>query len=178
MNNKEFFIKSWQHEAAVTAKAIRALPSDIGKLTVQHHPSFRSPWELVNHMGPHGKECAQAATEGRMDLVNEGHFPLTGPTIYRSTEDAAKSVEDHSARLVEALNKVDDQTWDSKVIPVYWGPNKIFEMPLGTLCWTMHNDTIHHRGQLTSYYRTLGVKQPNLYGPTLEEEEAMMAKSN
>jgi uncharacterized damage-inducible protein DinB len=66
----------------------------------------------------------------------------------------------------------------NKVVPVYWGPMKLMEMPLMQACWMMHNDTIHHRGQLSSYYRILGVKQPGFYGPTAEEEEAMMAKNN
>jgi len=178
MTNKEFFINSWQHESGVSAKAIRSLPNDMNKLNTPHHPRFRSPWELVNHFGPHGKELLQAAVEGKSDLVNEGKFAMDGPTIYRSPEEAAKSIEDFSAKLVEALKNVDDNTWQTKVIPVYWNNNKLFEMPLMNYCWIMHNDVIHHRGQLSSYYRVLGVKQPNLYGPTLEDEEAMMAAHN
>src|SRR5207344_1637996 len=95
-----------------------------------HHPKTRTPWESVNHMGPHAKELAQAFSEGRIDLVNEGKFDIKGPNIYKSTEDAAKSVEEHSAKLIELAKKCDDNTWMTKVIPVYWGPTKIFEMPL------------------------------------------------
>jgi uncharacterized damage-inducible protein DinB len=120
----------------------------------------------------------QAITQGRMDLTNEGKFDLKGPSIYKNPEEAAKDVEANSAKLIEAAKQIDEDTWMSKVIPVYWGPNKIFEMPLMQLCWMMQNDTIHHRGQLTSYYRVLGITQPNVMGPTLEEEEAMMAKQN
>ena len=68
---------------------------------------------------------------------------------------------------------------------LYWAYNipfvnkpKIFEMPLFQICWTLLFDTIHHRGQLSSYYRVIGVAQPELYGPTYEVEEAMMAKAN
>ena len=178
MTNKEFFIKSWQRESAITAKAFRSLPNDLSKLTKQHHPKFRSPWEIVNHIGPHAKELSQAISEGRIDLVNEGKFDLKGPTIYKSPEDAAKSVEENSAMLVELAKKCDDNTWDTKQIPAFWGPMKIFELPLSQMCWAMHNDLIHHRGQLSSYYRIIGATQPEIYGPTTEMEEAMMAKSN
>ena len=61
------------------------------------------------------------------------------------------------------------------MIPVYWGPMKIMELPLMQVCWMMLHDTVHHMGQLTSYYRIMGTEQPSLMGPTLEEEEAMMA---
>jgi uncharacterized damage-inducible protein DinB len=178
MTNKEFFINSWQRDHASTAKAFRSLPNDMSKLNQTHHPKFRSPWEIVNHIGPHAKEIAQALSEGRMDLVNEGKFDMNGPNIYKSPEDAAKDVEMYSTKLIELVKNTDDNTWMTKQIPVYWGPMKIMEMPLMQVCWMMLNDIIHHRGQLTSYYRMLGIAQPNVMGPTLEEEEAMMAKAN
>ena len=178
MTNKEFFINSWQRDNAITAKAIRSLPNDMKKLTFKHHEKFRSSWELVNHIGPHAKELAQAAAEGKMDLVNEGHFPLDGPTIYKNTEDAAKDVETNSSTLIDRLKNYSDSDWETKNIPVYWGKMKIMEMPMMQVCWMMLFDTIHHRGQLTSYYRPIDIVQPSLMGPTLEEEEAMMAKMN
>jgi uncharacterized damage-inducible protein DinB len=45
-------------------------------------------------------------------------------------------------------------------------------------CYIMLFDTIHHRGQLSSYYRPIDATQPNLMGPTAEDEEARMAKQN
>ncbi|MEO8149793.1 MAG: DinB family protein [Bacteroidia bacterium] len=178
MTNKEFFINSWQRDAVVTAKAFRSLPDDMSKLNFTHHKNFRSPWEIVNHVGPHAKELSQAIAEGRLDLTNEGKFDLAGPNIYKSCEDAAKDVEANSTKLADLAAKCDEDTWMNKIIPVYWGPNKIFEMPLFQLCWAMLFDTVHHRGQLTSYYRIVGATQPELMGPTYEVEEAMFAKAN
>ena len=178
MTNKEFFITSWQRDAAITAKSFRSLPTDSKKLNQHHHENFRSPWEIVNHIGPHAKELAQAAAEGKMDLVNEGKFPLDGPNIYKSTEAAAKDVETNTAKLIELLKTCSESDWTTKKIPTFWGPMKVFEMTLMETCWTMLFDSVHHRGQLTSYYRPIGVTQPNLMGPTFEEEMAMMAKQN
>ena len=176
MTNQDFFISSWERISKSTAKGFRSLPNDLNKLTTQrHHPKFRTPWELVNHIGPHAKEMHQAVTEGRMDLINEGKFDIHGPTIYKTTEEAAKAVEEYSAKLIDAVKKCDDNTWESKLTPIYWGPMKIADLPLMQACWMMLNDTIHHIGQLTSYYRILGTDQPSLMGPTSEEEDAMMA---
>jgi len=110
--------------------------------------------------------------------VNEGLFDLNGSTIYKSLEAAANDVETSAILLADLVSKCDDKTWTTKIIPVYWNGNKIFETKLMDLAWTLYKDSIHHRGQLSSYYRNLGVTQPNLFGPTTEEEEAMMAKAS
>jgi uncharacterized damage-inducible protein DinB len=178
MTNQDFFIASWQRDAAITAKAIRSLPNDKAKLNEQHHPNFRSPWEIVNHIAPHAREMAQGLSEGRMDLVNEGKFPLDGPNIYKDCEAAAKDLETNTAKLIELVKKCSDSDWTSKKVPVYWGAMKIMEFTMMEICWMFLFDSVHHRGQLSSYYRPIGVTQPNLMGPTLEEEMAMMAKQN
>src|SRR5205814_9375153 len=124
MTNKEFFIQSWKRDSAVTAKAFRSLPADMEKLNMKHHPMFRSPWELVNHIGPHGGEVSQAFAEGKSDLINEGLFDLASPSIYKSLEEAAKDVETASAKVTELAEKCDDTAWTTKIIPVYWNGNK------------------------------------------------------
>jgi uncharacterized damage-inducible protein DinB len=177
MTNKEFFINTWQRESGVTTKAFRSLPNDIAKLNTKHHPKFRSPWEIVNHVAPHARELHQAVTEGKIDLVNEGQFDLKGPNIFKDVETAAKSSEEYTAKLIDSLNNVDENTWMTKPVPVYWGTMKIMDSTLMQICWTLLLDTVHHRGQLTSYYRLVGAVQPDLYGPTAEMEDAMMSKS-
>src|SRR6185295_10905249 len=136
-----------------------------------------SPWHIVNHIGPHAEELCQSIKEGRLDLTNEGQFDLKAPHIYKSPEEAAKDVEENSAKLIALVKTCDDKTWETKNVDVYWGPQNIFSSPLMNLCWTMLHDTIHHRGELASYYRVIGVTQPNIMGPTAEEEDAMMAKA-
>jgi uncharacterized damage-inducible protein DinB len=41
--------------------------------------------------------------------------------------------------------------------------------------WGFLFDTVHHRGQLSTYYRQMGVRNPSIYGPTAETIEEMMA---
>ena len=178
MTNKEFFINNWIEESKVTARAFRSFPTEPSKLNYKHHPKSRSPWEILNHIGPHGKEIYQGITTDRVDLINEGQFDLKGPNIYKDPEAAAKDVEDYSQKVVDSLRKLDDDTWANKKLPVYWGPVKIMEMPLMNFAWMMYNDMIHHRGQLSTYYRPLGIQHPSLHGPTAEEEDAMMARNN
>src|SRR4051794_801937 len=111
MTNKEFFITNWQRESGVTSKAFRSLPNDIAKLNTKHHPKFRSPWEIVNHVAPHARELHQAVTEGKIDLVNEGQFDLKGPNIFKDVETATKSSEEYTAKFIDSLKDIDENTW-------------------------------------------------------------------
>ncbi len=48
--------------------------------------------------------------------------------------------------------------------------NPIFTMPkIGVLRTMVMNHVIHHRAQLTVYYRLNGVPVPALYGPSADE---------
>ena len=49
---------------------------------------------------------------------------------------------------------------------------------MSAIFWTVMHDIIHHRGQLSTYYRHMGVRNPNIYGPTAEDMEEMKAKAN
>ena len=52
------------------------------------------------------------------------------------------------------------------------GGHKIFTMPRAACIRTMVlNHIIHHRAQLTVYYRLLGIPVPGLYGPSADETE-------
>ena len=83
-----------------------------------------------------------------------------------------------SAVVIDLLGACSEEDWMNKQIEVFWGPMKIMTQSLMQTCWMFHFDTVHHLGQLTSYYRVIGTTQPSLMGPTAEEEEAMMAKAN
>lgn len=59
------------------------------------------------------------------------------------------------------------------------GGHKIFTMPRAACIRTMVlNHVIHHRAQLTVYYRLLGIPVPGLYGPSADETESTAASAN
>jgi len=70
----------------------------------------------------------------------------------------------------EALAKVTDdqmkETWT-----LTWNGNVIFSMPrYEVLRISCFNHVVHHRAQLTTYFRLLGVPVPGLYGPSADEK--------
>lgn len=59
------------------------------------------------------------------------------------------------------------------------GGHKIFTMPRVACVRSMVlNHIIHHRAQLTVYYRLLGIPVPGLYGPSADETESSAASAN
>ncbi|MFI5098837.1 MAG: DinB family protein, partial [Candidatus Acidiferrales bacterium] len=56
------------------------------------------------------------------------------------------------------------------------GGKEVFTLPriacIRSMCL---NHMIHHRGQLTMYYRQLGIPVPGLYGPSADETQASTA---
>ncbi|HUI50194.1 MAG TPA: DinB family protein [Terriglobales bacterium] len=56
------------------------------------------------------------------------------------------------------------------------GGHKIFTMPrVACIRGMVLNHIIHHRAQLTVYYRLLGIPVPGLYGPSADEAEPSAA---
>lgn len=167
MTNKEFFIQTWQDEMKITASAVRALPEDMDKLNYRSDEKARSAAELIGHMLPHVEAICNATDSFK--LIEE-----SGKT-FTSVEEAALYTEKYASLLAEKLKATDDKTWDEQIVEFHFDGNKLFEYPMGNMFWMFLFDIIHHRGQLSTYYRHMGVRNPQIYGPTAEDMEAFMA---
>ena len=166
MTNKEFFQQCWKSEVAPTIVALKALPS-ADKLGYKPAEKNRTAKQLVDHFVSHVEDLIEGVETGVINHRVMADFP--------SAENAIAVFEAGSDKLIALLDNVDDKTWDEKNVPMLIFGNKIFEHPLGQMCWMFLFDIIHHRGQLSTYYRPMGAVQPNIYGPTAEMVEAMMA---
>lgn len=170
MTNKEFFIQTWQSEMKKTAGAVRALPEDMSKLSYKCNEKSRSAAELIGHMLPHAESICMA-TDAFIASEKSGK-------TYESIEDAAAYFEKYANLLVEKLQFTSDKAWEEQIVDFYLDGNKLFAYPMSSMYWMMMFDIIHHRGQLSTYYRNMGVKNPNIYGPTAEDMEAMLSSKN
>jgi uncharacterized damage-inducible protein DinB len=170
MTNKEFFIQTWLSELKKTAGAVRALPADSSKLSYRCNAKARSAAEIIGHMLPHAESICNATERF---IAAE----VTGKT-FNTVEDAALYFEKYAMLLVEKLQATDDITWNEKIVEFYLDGMRLFSYPMGSMFWMMMFDIIHHRGQLSTYFRNMGVRNPQIYGPTAEDKEAMMADKN
>ena len=168
MTNKEFFQQCWKNEVTPTITALKALP-EAEKLVYKPAEKNRTAKQLVDHFVSHVEDLIEGVETGIINHRIMADFP--------SIDKAIETFEKGSDQLIGLLNKVDDKTWDEKKVPMIIFGNSVGEHPLGQTCWMFLFDLIHHRGQLSTYYRPMGAVQPSIYGPTAEMVEAMMAKN-
>lgn len=166
MTHKEFFIRTWNHEMEITVRALKALPEG-EVLQYRYQPKSRTVKELVDHFVSHAEDLAEAAGDGVLN------HRITAS--YDSVAAAIEALKTESARFISLLQKTSDADWNNKDITMYVFGQDFGTLKLGDRCWQFLLDVIHHRGQLSTTYRHLGVTQPSVYGPTAEMVEAMMA---
>ncbi len=169
MSNKQFFQQCWKAEVAPTIIALKALPG-AEKLSYKPAEKNRTAKQLVDHFVSHTEDLIEAVETGVLN-----HRVLAD---YPTTEKAIEVFEKESDRLVSLLDNVDEATWNDKNIPMLVFGNKFGEQTLAKTCWMFLFDLIHHRGQLSTYYRPMGAVQPAIYGPTAEMVEAMMKQQS
>jgi len=167
MTNKEFFIQTWQNEMKSTLSAVRGLPTDMSKLSYKCNEKARSAAEIIGHMLPH----AEAICNATDTFIAKEEYSKK----YESIEDAALYFEKYAKLLVEKLKATSDETWDNQIVEFQLAGHKLFAYPMTNMFWMFMFDIIHHRGQLSTYYRHMGVRNPSIYGPTAEDIEAMAA---
>jgi len=68
-----------------------------------------------------------------------------------------------------ALTVMADAAWDDIPAKFLAGDEVIMEMPRRDLGWLMLFDSIHHRGQLSTYLRPMGSTVPGIYGPSADD---------
>ena len=170
MTNKEFFIQTWQAEMKRTAGAVRALPADMTKLNYKCDEKARSAADIIGHILPH----AEALTNAVDSFIA---IEQTGKQ-YKSIEEAALYFEKYASLLVDKLNATNDKIWNEQIVEFHLNGNNLFAYPMSNMFWMFMFDIIHHRGQLSTYYRHMGVRNPQIYGPTAEDMEAMAVAQN
>jgi len=171
MSNREFFIQTWQSEMQTTLNAIKGLPEDKDSWTYKCNEKSRTAAAIIGHMLPHAEVISNATQTG---IADEHSMPYQ----FRSVEEAAAYFEKWASLTTEKLHMMDDTAWDEKIIDFQVDGTSFYKLPMSKFCWMLLFDIIHHRGQLSTYYRNMGVRNPNIYGPTAEDMEAMMAASN
>jgi uncharacterized damage-inducible protein DinB len=168
MTNKDFFIQTWRSEMQRTLNAINGLQTDMAKLSYHCDEKARSAAALLGHMLPHAEIMCVAE---QCFIAQEKSVPK----IFDSKEDAAAYFTQYATLLADKLSNVDDATWESQIIDFRLDGQSLFAYPMSNTFWLLLFDIIHHRGQLSTYYRHMGVRNPPIYGPTAEDVEAMMA---
>jgi len=109
------------------------------------------------------------------------YAPVTGPSWQppkiENRNDVLEVFDKEAADARAALANISDAEM-LKSWKLLAGGTEIFAMPrVAVIRGVVMNHLIHHRAQLTVYYRLLGVPVPGLYGPSADEQQSNAAGS-
>ena len=158
MSEKDRFAATLEQEAKTTLKILKAYPADQLALKpgAASKPAGEIAWMLVlNQM------VVDPTLRG--DLKPGGFPPVPG-SMKEIIATFEQSHRDAMSKLAKAAESDLDLTLK---LPV--GPKQIADVRRGDALWMFLFDSIHHRGQLSVYFRVAGAKLPSIYGPTADE---------
>jgi len=164
LSEREFFIQRWEQEHPAFVRVFKALPAD--RLDYRPHPRSRSAGELLAFL--------VSAQPGWIELCK------SPKSVYRSMrwhepgrfgdrdEMVATYESDHAALAVQ-LRSLDNDGWNAQAWMVRGTQEILLRNTVGGLLWIGLFDSVHHRGQLSTYIRPMGGKVPSIYGPSADD---------
>jgi uncharacterized damage-inducible protein DinB len=157
------YLGTLKNESRITKKIIEAVPAD----RCEHRPDpvSKSAIELARHI---------AAADNRFleGVVNGVFEPSAGaiPESVKTPAEIGRWYEEQFAKNFEALTKL---TGEQLVKIVDF--RGMFQRPaIAFIVLGLHH-TVHHRGQLSSYLRSMGAKVPSIYGESYDDAQARKA---
>lgn len=157
------YLGSLKNESRTTKKVLLAVPAE--KCEHRPDPISKSAIELVRHI---------AVAENRfLETVINGVFDANAsalPEAVKSPQEVAAWYEQRFAKNFDALTKL---TGDQLVKMVDF--RGLFQRPAVSFVMLGMVHTIHHRGQLSSYLRSMGAKVPSIYGESYDDAQARKA---
>jgi len=165
MSMIEPLLMEMEQEAAATRRLLARVPAD--KLGWKPHPKARTLGELAAHIATVPRGLSELLQQ---ESYEAGPRPESEP---ESTEALLALFDESMAVAKTNLAKFSDDD-----LKANWsltrGGQPIFTMPRAAVIRTVVlNHIYHHRGQLSTYLRTLDVPLPSVYGPTADENPFM-----
>jgi len=150
-------------ESRTTRKILDAVQAD--KCEYRPDAISKSAIELARHI---------AAADNRfLETVINGVFDTNSAMIPENVKTPAQVAawyEERYSKNYEALSKVSGEQL-VKIVDF----RGLFQRPAVTFLITGLHHTIHHRGQLSSYLRSMGAKVPSIYGESYDAAQARKA---
>ena len=154
MTNLDFFKACMANELKATYDIIAALPAD--KMGYKPHENSRTAYEIAEHIIAHACDFKVALTESACDELFTHAYD--GPL------DGADHLKKYWDNAMDILNNMDENEWNIEQVELLVHGQSFMKMPRANLMWMFLFDVIHHRGQLSTYIRPMGGKNPAVYG--------------
>jgi uncharacterized damage-inducible protein DinB len=165
MSIAQSLLAEFDMEMAKTRHTLERLPED--KLDWTPDPKSMTMGRLAAHVAEMPGWAAMTLQTDELDVAAGSYVPLVAKSREHVLEIADRNVKVAREAIVAASDADFMKPWTLKA-----GERVFFTMPKAAVIRGMvMNHTIHHRGQLTVYYRMTGVPVPALYGPSADEQE-------
>lgn len=154
MTNLQFFKGCMNNELNGTLALIKSLPSD--NLNYSPHPVNRTAYQITEHILAHLVDLKTIVENGICDETLS--YDFNGP------EDAVNKLDQLWKAASASLDNLSDEAWENEPVELTISGKPFVTLPRFQMMWFFFFDIIHHRGQLSSYVRPMGGKNPAIYG--------------
>jgi uncharacterized damage-inducible protein DinB len=147
----------WQGEFPATVRVLSAV-SDTNR-DYRPHDRSRSAWELTTHLA--------TSDIWFIDCIREGRFAFDAAKA-KQAEASFSTVRDvvsfYEATFPVKLKELSSMSGEQLTQSVdFFG---MMQMTRAQWIGFANNHSVHHRGQLSAYLRSMGCKVPDIYGPS------------
>ena len=158
MDEKALFLKFWDREAPATRKVISRIPQN--QSDYKPEPKSRNAREIAWVIVVEEKVLAEGLEKGTIEWQD-----LATP---ETVEEILATYDRNHEDLTKCLYGIDQSVWEKEFRFMYGD----YEISRGTgfhFAWEFLFDSVHHRGQLSTYLRPMGSTVPSIYGPSADE---------
>ena len=159
MSTPAFLQSLLTHERGLFGKVAGAVLED--GLEHRPDPKARCSRDLIEHMIGHNLDM--------VELIDDGVIHHRNQVPFDSLDGGLKQLDDSLGTVIDKLGSMDQDAW-METSKFYVGDDVIMEAPRQQLAWILFLDSVHHRGQLSTYLRPMGSKVPAIYGPSADDQ--------
>lgn len=172
MSIGQSMIGEFDQEMQNTRKVLERLPDE--KWSWKPHEKSGTVGWLAGHIATLPGWLTMTINTEELDYA-----PVNGPAYQppkiENRQQALANFDKEVGEARAALASVSDQEM-MKGWKLLAGGQEIFTMPrIACIRGFVMNHLIHHRAQLTVYYRLLNIAVPGMYGPSADETQASSA---
>ena len=154
MSNLIFFKTVFESELKATSEIISALPFE--NIHYRPHERSRSAYEISEHIIAHAFDFSVILNNSICDEC------LVMP--FSSSQEGTVKLEEYWNETSSLLNDYNEDRWNNEMVELQISGNPLLSLPRANMMWFFLFDIIHHRGQLSTYIRPMGGKNPAVYG--------------
>ena len=152
MDEHARFIEFWTNESKTTRNVIARIPEGS---EYRPDPKSRTAREIAWQIVCEEKMLIEALESGKTDWAP--------PQMPATMAEFVEVYEAQRAGMAARLESVPETRWSGTL--EFFGR----ERPALPLAWSFLFDIVHHRGQITTYLRPMGLTVPQIYGPSADE---------